>query len=85
MAFHEENASRRLASQSTNIYLIPPEDVPILYRKEFIKLRNIVGKTIKELSSSPGLTPTRLRGIGNTKAVKYIILLRNIEDSISAD
>ncbi len=61
MAFHEGNASRRLASQSTKIYLLQSGKVPDRYKKEFLELRKIVRDTIKDRSSTPGLIPTRLR------------------------
>ena len=78
MSIHEGNASRRLASQAIKIYLLSPSEVPPLYRKEFLKLKDIIENTIRNLPA-PGLTPTKLRGIGNITAAKYIKLLIDIE------
>ena len=80
MATHEGDAKRRLASEAVKILILLPSEVPCLYREEFSKLRKIVEATIRDLSS-PGLTPTGLRGVGNVAAVKYIKLLINIEES----
>ncbi len=87
ISINEGNASRRLASEAIKIHVqlpVLPNEVPNLYRKEFSKLRKIVGDTIQNLSS-PGLTPTRIRGMHNKDAVKYIKLLINIEDRLSND
>ena len=81
MATHEGNASRRLASEAIKILLLLSVEVPSLYRKEFSKLKDIIAHTIKNLSA-PGLTPTKLRGIGNITATKYIKLLIDIEYSL---
>lgn len=78
ISIHEDNASRRLASQAIKIYLLSPSEVPPLYKEEFLKLKDIVENTIKNLSA-PGLTPTKLQGIGNITAAKYIKLLIDIE------
>jgi len=81
MATHEGDANRRLASEAVKILILPSNEVPCSYRKEFSKLRKLVEDTIRDLSS-PGLTPTRLRGIGNRTAAKYIKLLIDIEESL---
>lgn len=81
MAIHEGNASRRLASKAVKILLLSPDEVPSLYRKEFLKLHDIIKHTLKNLSA-PGLTPIRLQGVGNITAVKYIKLLIDIEYSL---
>lgn len=81
MATHEGDANRRLASQAVKILLLPSSKVPHSYKKEFSKLRKLVKDTIRDLSS-PGLTPTRIRGIRNRTAAKYIKLLIDIEESL---
>lgn len=81
MAIHERNASRRLASKAVKILLLSPDEVPCIYRKEFSKLQNIIKYTLQNLSA-PGLTPTRLQGVGNITAAKYIKLLLDIEYSL---
>lgn len=81
MAIYEGNANRRLASEAVKILILPSNEVPCSYSKEFSKLRKLVENTIRDLPS-PGLTPTRLRGIGNRTAAKYIKLLFDIEDSL---
>lgn len=81
MATHEGDANRRLASQAAKILLLPSNEVPCSYRKEFLKLRKLAEDTIRDLSS-PGLTPTRIRGIRTRTAVKYIKLLIDIEESL---
>ena len=81
MSIHEGNASSRLASQAIKIYLLSPSEVPPLYKKEFLKLKDIIENPIRSLSVL-GLTPTRLQGIGNKTAVKYIKLLLDIEYSL---
>ena len=77
MALHEGDANRRLASEAIKILLLPSSKVPDLYKKEFIKLRNLASETIKNLPA-PGLTPTKLGNIQNRTASKYIKLLIDI-------
>lgn len=81
MATHEGDANRRLASEAVKIILLPSDEVPCSYRKEFLKLRKLAEDTVRDLSS-PGLTPIRIKGIRNRTAVKYIKLLINIEESL---
>lgn len=81
MSIHEGNASRRLASEVPKILLLSPDEVPPLYKEKFLKLQDIIKHTLKNLSA-PGLIPTRLRGIGNITAAKYIKLLIDIEFSL---
>ena len=81
MAIHEGNANRRLASEAIKILLLPPNEVPNLYKKEFNKLRDLIEDTIKHLPDS-GLTPIRLGGITNKTASRYIELLIDIESSM---
>lgn len=77
MAIHEGNANRRLASEAIEIHLLPSNEVPDLYKKEFIKLRSLIEETLKNLSA-PGLTPIKLGNIKCCTASKYIKLLINI-------
>ena len=81
MAIHEGNANRRLASEAIKILLLASSEVPEYYKSEFNKLRNLIEKTIKNLSS-PGLTPIRLGNIHNSTAAKYIKLLIDIQIDI---
>jgi hypothetical protein len=39
MAIHEGDANRRLASEAIRILLLPTDEVPSKYRKQFKKLR----------------------------------------------
>ncbi|MGB8952563.1 MAG: hypothetical protein WCC06_07840 [Candidatus Aminicenantales bacterium] len=82
MAIHEGDANRRLASEAIKILLLPLDEVPSRYRKQFDKLRRLIEETIKDLPA-PGLTPTRLRGIYNSTAAKYIKLLLDIQHAMS--
>ena len=81
LAIHRGDANRRLASEAIKIYLLPSTEVPTVYKDEFTKLRDIISKTIKNLSS-PVLTPTKLIGINNVTAAKYLKLLIDIADEI---
>jgi hypothetical protein len=82
MAIHEGNANRRLASEAIKIKLLPTNDIPAKYKKEFSKLINLIEDTIKNLPS-PGLTPIKLGNIKNKTASKYIKLLIHILDDVS--
>jgi len=82
MAIHECNAIRRLASESIKIIILPSNEVPILYKKEFLKLRKLLEDNIKDLNS-PGVIPTKIKGIKNKTAAKYIKLLLDIYYSLS--
>ena len=81
ISIHEGNAIRRLASESIKIIILPSNEVPILYKKEFLKLRKLLEDNIKDLNS-PGVIPTNIKGIRNKTATKYIKLLFDIEDSL---
>jgi len=82
MAIHEGNANRRLASEAIKINLLPSNEVPDLYKKEFTKLRRLVDDTIKNLPV-PGQTPTKLGNIRNSTASRYIKLLIDILGDMS--
>ncbi len=84
MATHEGDAIRRLANEAVNLILLPTTEVPLTFRQEFNKLKSLAQDTIKNLIS-PGLTPTRLCGIQNRTAVKYIKLLIDIEDRLRSE
>ena len=81
MAVHEGDANRRLASESTNILRIDQNIIPSQYKKDFEKLREIIKKTLVNITFSDR-EPYRLDGIRNSTAVKYIKLLWQIQDSI---
>lgn len=78
MAVHEGDANRRLASESINIILIDSRIVPINYRKDFLKLQQVVKKTLARIHNDR--TPHKLDGIRNSTAAKYIKLLWRIHD-----
>jgi hypothetical protein len=78
MAIHEGDANHRLASESIKILLLPPNEVPDTFKKDFIKLRQLIEETIKN-TSAPGLIPIRIKKIQNRTASKYIKLLIDIE------
>ena len=84
MAIHEGNANERLASEAIHVHLLPSNEVPDIYKKEFTKLRNLIDETIKKLSA-PGLTPTRLGNIQNKTASKSIKLLIDILEQLRYD
>lgn len=81
MAIHEGNANRRLASEAIKILILPRIEVPDSYKKEFVKLTQLIEETLKDLSAQ-GLTPIRLKNIQNRTASKYIKLLIDIEDEL---
>ncbi len=81
MAVHVGDANRRLASESTNILRIDQNIIPLHYKKDFEKLREIIKKTLKGITFSDR-EPYRLDGIRNSTAVKYIKLLWQIQDTI---
>ncbi|PIS42396.1 MAG: hypothetical protein COT24_03790 [Candidatus Kerfeldbacteria bacterium CG08_land_8_20_14_0_20_40_16] len=87
ISVHEGNANQRLASEAAKIlYQLGPsqEVVPRRYREEFSKLVRLIEATIKSLPQ-PGLTPTRLKGIKNKTAVKYIKMLIDIQNNFQTD
>jgi len=81
VATHEGDANRRLASEAVKILLLPSNEVPDMYKSEFEKLKQLTEETIKTPPES-GLTPTRLRGIRNSTAAKYIKLLIDIQEHL---
>jgi len=82
MATHEGDANRRLASEAIMILLLPLDEVPSQYRKQFDRLRRLIEETIKDLPA-PGLTAIKLRGIYNITAAKYVKLLLDIQYAVS--
>jgi hypothetical protein len=83
MAIHEGDANRRLASQAKKIYLLFPSEIPLEFKKDFEKLRKVIGLTISSLPS-PGLTPAKIRNIKNSTAAKYLKLLLTIEHKLDS-
>ncbi len=81
MTVHVGDANRRLASESTKIFLLPKSEVPEKYKGEFNKLRHLIEETQKS-SYAPGLTPTKIEGIRNSTASKYIKLLFYIQSDL---
>ena len=81
IAIHEGNANQRLASEAGKLILLYPSEIPEVYRNDFIEFREILNETIQGLPSS-GLIPTRIKGIRNRTAAKYIKLLIDIEEYI---
>lgn len=84
MAVHEGNANARLASEATKILLLPENTLPEQYETKLSALKKLIGLTLQGLSA-PGLTPTRLKGMQNAKAAKYIELLIEIEEHVKAE
>jgi hypothetical protein len=81
MAVHEGDANRRLASEAARILLLPPSEVPKSFAKKFDRLRELIRDTLKHLPQS-GMTPSKMRGIYNATAAKYIKLLIDIYDYV---
>ena len=82
MAIHQEDANRRLASESIKILLLPASEVPECYKREFMKLRTLIEETVNSLPES-GMIPSKLKGIKSITAAKYIKLLVDIQDKIT--
>ena len=81
MSVNEGNANQRLASEAENIVVFPAVDVPIEYRDEFVKLKKILNASLDNVKFP--LTISRIRGIYNVTAAKYIKLLIDIEYRLS--
>lgn len=84
IAVHEGDANHRLASEAIKIKWLPSSEVPLKYKKKYDMLIALITNTIKGLPA-PGLKPTRLRGIRNATAAKYIKMLIDIQYSLSDD
>lgn len=78
IAAHEGDANSRLASQSSNILFLPQSVVPILYQQKFKQLINLIEETLDSLPFL--MIPVRIKGIYKKTAVKFIILLIELED-----
>jgi len=75
---HEGNANTRLASQCSKILLLPKAVIPEKYQEKFNKLLKLIENTLNPI---PGLLiPVKIDSIYNKTAVKYIILLIELED-----
>lgn len=82
IATHEGNANQRLASEAIKIlvHLAPNHKfIPEQYKDKFDKLLTLVQSTV---ANTEGRIPSRIKGIQNRTAVKYIKLLIDIEESI---
>ncbi|MEW7281316.1 hypothetical protein ABW636_22225 [Aquimarina sp. 2201CG1-2-11] len=81
IAVHEGCANERLASQTGLIFTIPTAIIPDPYKIKFNELVRLLENTVKDF---PGLMiPVRVKGIYNKTAVKYIILLMEIEEHLN--
>ena len=77
MAIHPGTAKQRLASECRSILLLPEEEIPEQYVKEFCALKEMIKE---ELSHYPkGLPLANFVGKRQSTAVKYIDLLLRIE------
>ena len=81
MATHEGDANQRLASEAQKIILLPQNKIPTQYKNEFENLLGLAKTTVKKLPS-PLMLPSKIRGIQNKTAVKYIKLLIDIEKEL---
>jgi len=82
IAIHEGNASQRLASEAPKIlFQLAPNYrlVPDQYKDRFTKLITLIKDT---LTGSEGRIPSRIKGIQNRTAAKYIKLLIDIDESL---
>ena len=78
MALHQGDANRRLAYQANDILAqLHTTFVPKKYKKEFTKFISLIDATVAD---AEGRVPIRIKGIQNRTAVKYIKLLREIEE-----
>jgi hypothetical protein len=82
IATHEGNANQRLASEAPKIlFQLAPNYrlVPGQYKDRFTKLIALIKDT---LTGSEGRIPSRIKGIQNRTAAKYIKLLIDIGESL---
>jgi hypothetical protein len=83
IAIHPENSNIRLTSQADKILVISTSTIPEQYRKQFIKLTNLIDASYADAERmGVGLHLYKLLGIRNSTASKYIKLLLDIEFSI---
>ena len=78
IATHEGNAIRRLASQANELLPMPVALVPDENKKQFKQLKKLIEDEISNLPKGV-MVPVSLGGMWNKTAVKYIILLIEIE------